>query len=141
MNLLAHVLVSYGIGSYYTSEPRLIVLAILIGVLPDFDHIPKLKKALESGRFGAESRSVFHELAGLSLFSTIALALSLWIPFGIVFYPLLSHYLMDFLTRSTRPFYPFSKNVIHLGIYPKSYFGMVLADVFVTGAVVLWLIL
>lgn len=140
MNFIAHLLVSYAIGAKLADWPLAILVAVIFGTLPDIDHLPHLKKALSTGRFGPQVRSALHELAGLSLMSVAAILLSAWIPFGVMFYPLLSHYLLDFLTRPTRPFHPFSPEVIHLGVYPKSYLGVVMADLIVTGGIVLWMI-
>jgi len=44
-----------------------ISMSVLFAVLPDFDHVPHVKKALRTRRFGVESRSSLHELAGLVL--------------------------------------------------------------------------
>ncbi len=113
---------------------------MIFGTLPDIDHIPHIGKALSTGRFGPQVRSALHELPGLSLMTVIAILLSSRVPFGVMFYPLLSHYLLDFLTRPTRPFYPFSREVIHLGIYPKRYLGLIVADAIVTAGIAIWMI-
>lgn len=139
MNFFAHLLLSYAIGAKLAGWPYALV-AVIFGTLPDIDHLPHLRRAVSTGRFGPQARSALHELPGLSLMTMIALLLSFWIPFGVMFYPLLSHYLMDFLTRPTRPFYPFSREVIHLGIYPKSYIGLIIADLVVTAGIILWMI-
>lgn len=139
MNFIAHLLVSYAIGAKLAGWPY-VVVAVIFGTLPDIDHLPHLRRAVSTGRFGPQVRSALHELPGLSLMTMIAILLSFWIPFGVMFYPLLSHYLLDFLTRPTRPFYPFSPEVVHLGIYPKSYLGLVIADLIVTAGIVIWMI-
>lgn len=141
MNLVAHALVSYAIGAGYGGGWPYIFVALFFGMLPDMDHLPHLERAIRTLRFGCESRSFLHELPGLSLMSLIAVALSPWLPMGLTYYPLIAHHLMDFLTRPTRPLYPFSDVEIHLGIYPKSRRGLVVADLLLTAGIVLWLIL
>lgn len=141
MNLIAHALVSYAIGARFGGGWPYIVVALFFGLLPDIDHLPHIGRAIRTGRFGCESRSFLHELPGLSLMAIIAVALSPLMPLGLMYYPLIAHYIMDFLTRPTRPLYPFSNTEVHLGIYPKSRRGLVVADVLVTAGIVLWLIL
>lgn len=133
-------MVSYAIGAGFGGGPAIIV-ALIFGMLPDIDHLPHLRRAIMTGRFGCESRSFLHELPGLSLMAIIAVALSTLLPMGLMYYPLVSHYIMDFLTRPTRPLYPFSDTEVHLGIYPKSGRGLIVADVLVTVGIVLWLTL
>ncbi len=141
MNLIAHALVSYAIGARFGGGWPYLAVAMIFGMLPDIDHLPHLRRAIKTWRFGCESRSFLHELSGLSLVAIITVALSPWLPMGLMYYPLIAHYVMDFLTRPTRPLYPFSDTAIHLGIYPKNWRDLVVADVLVTGGLVLWLIL
>ena len=142
MNLLAHAVVSYAIGVYFTDDPRLILLAVFFGVLPDLDHIPHLLTAVRSGRFGPQSRSRYHELYGLSLAAALAVVAYTIKPLlsPIIFFPLLAHHLMDFTTRPTRPFNPVDYASVHLRLYPNSLSGLTAADTLVTAALILWLI-
>lgn len=140
MNFFAHLLVSYAIGAKLAGWPYTLV-AVIFGTIPDIDHLLHLRKAASTGRFGCESRSFLHELPGLSLMTLAAIALSVWVPFGIMFYPLLLHHIMDFLTRPTRPFYPVSDTIIHMGIYPQGRWNLIVADTILTaGVVLLWLL-
>lgn len=137
MNLLTHVLLSYKIASYFTADPVLMAAAVLLGVLPDLDHLSHIPKALKTLRFGSASRSRFHELYGLSVI-TILLAM---LPAGIMpalFFPPLSHYLLDFFTRETRPFYPRDRTELYVGWYPKGLKMRTLSDIILTGGLLLW---
>ncbi|MFC2154182.1 metal-dependent hydrolase [Candidatus Altiarchaeota archaeon] len=127
MNTPSHIFVSLLIGLQFTQDPLMLFIAVLAGILPDLDHLPHITKALKTGRFGSSSRSFFHELIGLSIFTTLSLFTGDLFP--LVFFPLLSHYLLDYMTRPTRPFYPFDKRELHLGIYPKSLKWMTIIEV------------
>lgn len=130
MNSAAHILVSLFIGLQFTHDPWLLGLAVVAGFLPDFDHLAHVPRALRTGRFGSASRSRFHELYGLTLFSTAALLAGDYFP--LLFFPLLGHYLLDYLSRPTRPLYPFERAEVHLGLYPKSLSWMTITEVPVT---------
>lgn len=140
MNLLAHILLSYNIATYFTSDSNLIVMAVFLGILPDFDHIPHLAGALKTLRFGSKSRSRFHELYGLSFISLGVAIISFFKPslFPLLFFPVLSHYLLDFLSRETRPFFPTDDFEVFLGWFPQKLKTRTLADIIVTGGLLLW---
>ena len=133
MNTIAHILLSFLIGRHFTSDPTLLLVAVLLGNLPDLDHISHISNAARTGRFGPGSRSRFHELYGLSLISVLFVPVALLRhELLFLYYPLLSHYLADFLTRPTRPLYPVNSAEMHGSIYPRSFFWMSFADVLVT---------
>ena len=142
MNLVAHLLASYLVARQLTSDPFLLAAGVLFGLLPDIDHLSHTKRAIRTGRYGTESRSRFHELYGLALFSAFIMILSFFFGnFAVMFFPLLVHYLLDFLTRPTRPLYPYDKTVMHFSLYPKSMKNMIVADILFTGGLLIWTIL
>lgn len=141
MNLAAHILASYLVVRALTDDPNLMVIGMFFGLLPDADHISHTMRAIRTGRYGTESRSRFHELYGLALFSTAIMILSyVWGNFAVMFFPLLIHYLLDFLTRPTRPLYPYNKTIMHFSLYPKTMKNMIIADVLFTGGLLIWTI-
>ena len=133
MNSIAHILLSYLIGRQFTHDPLILAMCVFWGILPDLDHIPHLASALRTGRFGPKSRSRFHELYGLSVISSAFSIVLLFRP-GLYFlyFPLLGHYLFDFLTRPTRPLYPCEDTEQFGHIYPRSLKWMTVADILVT---------
>ena len=104
--------------------------------LPDFDHIPHVKKAIRSGRFGVESRSPLHELVGLVFISLGALVVGVIDPHLSLlgFSCGLSHFAIDFLTRPSRPLYPFSSKKVDLRLYPEGLKDMFVWDTILTAA-------
>lgn len=142
MNFIAHILASYIIARSVTTDPYMLILGILFGLLPDIDHLTHTMRAIRTGRYGTESRSRFHELYGLALFGTAIIILSYFgCNYSVMFFPLLGHYLLDFLTRPTRPFYPYNKTIMHFSLYPKTMKNMILADILFTGGLLIWIIL
>ncbi len=88
-----------------------LILAGISSMIVDLDHLTELRRALRTGRFGAKSRSRWHELEGLAVTMLLCLVFEL---LGFQFsrsllVGFISHYLLDMLTRSTRPFYPLEK--------------------------------
>ena len=135
MNLIFHALLGILLAKLFgiNSIPYILV-GVLFSIFPDFDHIPYLKKAFKSKRFGVESRSVLHELLGLVLIlsgslilTVISSNLSLFI-----FSCGLSHFIVDFLTRPTRPLFPFSKKTFDLKLFPKGLKEMIILDSILT---------
>jgi hypothetical protein len=101
-----------------------IIYILIFSTIVDIDHIPyilKVKKNLVHKKFGSESRSRFHELYGLTLFS---LGISIFSFLDIILIKVITlsvvlHYATDFLLGKTRPFYPFSKKEVFLNICPE----------------------
>lgn len=128
MNTLLHFFLSYlvvegALGSAYQYS----IYILLFSVILDLDHIPYLartgKKILRK-KFGAESRSRFHELYGLTLFSAAASAFSFFLDIAlakVIALSIMVHYAADFLVGKSRPFYPFSKKEVSLGMLPDKY--------------------
>lgn len=138
MNTLFHALLALLLakllGISYVSG---ILIGILFSVLPDFDHIPYLEKAARTGRFGVESRSPLHELAGLVIILAGSLVVKLvWSHLFLLALSCgLSHFVVDLLTRPCRPFYPFSDKVVDLNLYPRGLKEMFVCDAILTAAV------
>ena len=111
-----------------------VLVGVLFSVFPDFDHIPYLRKAFKTRRFGVESRSPFHELLGLVFVLLGSLVVNAVYShlFLLVISSGLSHFLVDFLTRPCRPLYPFSSKRVDLNIYPRGLKKMFVLDTFLT---------
>jgi len=135
MNIIFHALLGlllaklFGIGSIPS-----ILMGVLFSVFPDFDHIPYLKRAFRTGRFGVESRSPLHELVGLVLVLSGSLVVKVVYSqlFLLAFSCGLSHFVVDFLTRPSRPLYPFSVKKVDLNLYPKGLKEMFIWDAILT---------
>jgi len=137
MNIIFHALLGLLLAKLFgiSSMPS-ILIGVLFSVFPDFDHIPYLKKAFRTGRFGVESRSPLHELVGLVLVLSGSLVV------GVVYSHLfllafgcgLSHFIVDFLTRPCRPLYPFSAKKVDLNLYPRGLKEMFILDTILTAA-------
>ncbi len=113
-----------------------ILIGVLFSVFPDFDHIPYLKRAFRTGRFGVESRSPLHELVGLALVLSGSLVVKVVYShlFLLTLSCGLSHFVVDFLTRPCRPLYPFSKKEVDLNLYPRGLKEMFFCDMILTVA-------
>jgi len=138
MNIFFHALVGLLLAELFgiTSIPSILV-SVLFSVFPDFDHIPYLKRAFKTGRFGVESRSPLHELVGLVLVLSGSLLVKVVCSdlFLLVFSCGLSHFIVDFLTRPCRPLYPFSSKEVDLNLYPRGLRLMFVYDTVLTLAV------
>jgi hypothetical protein len=137
MNIIFHALLGLLLAKLFgiSSMPS-ILMGVLFSVLPDFDHIPYLRKAFRTGRFGVEVRSPLHELVGLVLVlsgSLVVKTVSSQL-FLLAFSCGLSHFVVDFLTRPSRPLYPFSTKKVDLNFYPKELKDMFMWDAILTTA-------
>lgn len=146
MNILLHLLLNYlVIDSLFSNTSNYVIYIIIFSTIIDLDHISyilKVRKNLLHKKFGSESRSRFHEFYGLILF---LLGISILSPFfdliliEIIALSIILHYATDFLFGKTRPFYPFSKKEVNLGICPEKYkisFEIILTLIL---CVILWL--
>ncbi len=135
MNIIFHALLGLLFARLYVVTDILAVsIGLLFSILPDFDHIPHLKRAFKTGRFGVESRSPLHELVGLFLALSGSFA-ALIINSHLFLLTLscgLSHFIVDFLTRTCRPLYPFSTRKVNLSFYPKELKRMFIWDTILT---------
>ena len=133
MNIIFHALLGLLLAKLFgiSSIPS-ILMGVLFSVFPDFDHIPYLKMAFRTGRFGVESRSPLHELVGLVLVLSGSLVVKVVCShlFLLTFSCGLSHFVVDFLTRPCRPLYPFSVKKVDLKLYPRG-----LKEIFIWDAI------
>jgi hypothetical protein len=137
MNAIFHILLGLLLAKLFgISSIQGIVIGVLFSVFPDFDHIPYLKRALRTGRFGVESRSLLHELVGFVLVVTGSLVVKVvYSPlFLLAFSGGIGHFVVDFLTRPSRPLYPFSNKEVDLNLYPRGLREMFVCDAILTAA-------
>ncbi len=138
MNIVFHALLGLLLAKLLgiSSIPS-ILIGVLFSIFPDFDHIPYLKKAFRTGRFGVESRSPLHELVGLVLVLLGSLVVRVVYShlFLLAFSCGLSHFVVDFLTRPCRPLYPFSSKEVDLNLYPRGLREIFVWDTILTVAV------
>jgi len=135
MNIIFHALLGLLLAKLFgINYVPSILVGVLFSVFPDFDHVPYLKKAFRTGRFGVESRSPLHELVGLVLVLSGSLVVKVVCPhlFPLAFSCGLSHFVVDFLTRPCRPLYPFSARKIDLNLYPRGLKEMFTWDAILT---------
>jgi hypothetical protein len=135
MNIIFHALLGLLLAKLFgINYVPSILVGVLFSIFPDFDHIPYLKKAFRTGRFGVESRSPLHELVGLVLVLSGSLVVKVVCPhlFLLAFSCGLSHFVVDFLTRPCRPLYPFSARKIDLYLYPRGLKEMFTWDAILT---------
>jgi len=142
MNLIFHILLGVLLTMLLFPTPSILIylLMIVASTVTDIDHVKFFKNAVKTKRFGVQSRSRFHELYGLVIGLIILFLLSILteiaVPLTIAF---ILHYIADYLTRPTRPFYPFKKETCHFNLYPKSLKGIIIFDIIITGGLA-WLI-
>jgi len=138
MNIIFHALLGLLLAKLFgiSSIPS-IIMGVLFSVFPDFDHIPYLKRAFRTGRFGVESRSPLHELVGLVVVLSGSLVVKVVFShlFLLAFSCGLSHFVVDFLTRPSRPLYPFSAKKVDLNLYPRGLREMFVCDAILTVAI------
>jgi len=135
MNIVFHILLGLLLGKLFgISGIPSILTGVLFSIFPDFDHIPHLKKAYRTGRFGVESRSLFHELVGLVLVLSGSLIIRVIFPhlFLLALSSGLSHFIVDLITRPCRPLYPFSVKKVDLNLYPRELKKMFIWDTILT---------
>lgn len=148
MNIIFHFIFNYlFVDVVWGNAWDYVVLIFLFSVLIDITHLPylfKVKGKIFEKRFGSASRTKFHEIYGLTMFSAIACLLYFVIDrtiVEIVMMCLVLHFAIDFLAGKSIPFYPFSKKEVFLGILPYEYKNKVLFEIFSTIllGVLLWL--
>jgi len=135
MNIIFHALLSLLLARLLgINFIPYVLIGILFSILPDFDHIPYLVKAIKTRRFGIESRSPLHELVGLIFILSGSLIVEVIYPhlFLLAISCGLSHFIVDFLTRPSRPLYPFSNKEIDLNLYPRRLKEMFVCDTILT---------
>jgi len=119
MQLPSHIFLSYLVYTSITPTPNLYLVPFLIAsVALDLDHIPAyiMNKKKYHKVAGTLWRTRLHELYGLILFSFIILIVWFFnhLLAQILAVGIIMHYIIDFLTGETRPFYPYSKEKIQI---------------------------
>lgn len=116
----------------------LIPAGIFVSSMFDLKHVPFFfSKVVVDGdkHLGSDSRSRYHEFYGVFLFSFIACLVYLLFPsqhyaMTVVVFCLLMHFALDFLVGRTRPFYPYSNQVIHVVTYHRKIYRAVMELVY-----------
>lgn len=121
MNPLFHFLLSYVFVDYIFKSAKEYFLIILISsTFLDLDHIfytIEKKEKIIKDRFGAKSRTIFHEILGMFILYSIISILYFVLDEMIVkifSLSLILHYSTDFLIGKSRPFYPYSKKEVQI---------------------------
>lgn len=131
MNLIAHILFAVLLYSLLAGKSFQIfeiifhidyLVCILMSILPDLDHIKLLGKALRTGRFSVTTRTWIHELLGYGIFAMASIIVYMVISPRMGFAMLVglsTHYVLDALTRPTRPFFPADSMVMFYHLAPR----------------------
>lgn len=121
MSILLRLALTYAaVESIYGHAHRYLAFILVFSTIVDLDHIPQLLKGRNQTLQDepvSQSRSRFHELYGLILFSLAFSICSLFRDIVLIEIAALStllHYATDFLLCKTRPLYPFSKQEVFL---------------------------
>ncbi len=139
MNPLFHFLFNYLVVDFaFGNAWKYVVLIFLASVLIDLTHIPyllKVRGGVVKRRFGAEARTRFHEMYGLSVFSALFCAAYIFfdpsaVSIGAVC--VILHFAIDFITGKSMPFYPYSDKVVFLHISPYTYRNKVVFEISLT---------
>lgn len=135
MQLTSHVAIAYIVYKLVFKDSNEYLIPFLIAtVFIDLDHIFVLKANKEKLKslkpMGALSRTRLHELYGLVFFSTIFLLLYFVdsLLAKVLSLGLILHYILDFLTGETRPFYPYSDEKIQI-FFTKNRKGRIILEV------------
>lgn len=139
MNVIFHFIFNYlFVDAVFGNAWDYLLLIFLSSVLIDLTHLPyllKVRGAVVKKRFGSGSRTRFHEMYGLTVFSFI-----LWLSFflfgrivaGIAAMCLVLHFAIDFIAGKSMPFYPYSEREVSLGMLPYGYKEKILFETGVT---------
>jgi hypothetical protein len=139
MNLIFHFIFNYVFVEFITGMAwDYIIVVFLFSVLIDLTHLPyllKVRRNVVDRRFGSESRTRFHEMYGLIVFSFI-LCLAFFffdiIIISIAALCLVLHFSIDFISGKSMPFYPYSNKEVFLGLMPYGYRNKVVFELFST---------
>jgi len=149
MNVFFHFLFNYlFIYVFFGHAWDYILIIFISSVLIDFTHLPylfRIRKGIIRKRFGAESRTRFHELYGLILFSALLCIFYFFMDkmaVEIAAMCIVLHFAVDFLAGKSMPFYPYSKKEVFIHMFPYGYrnkiFFEILCTVFL--GVLFWLV-
>lgn len=125
----------------YSASPTNFIVTGIASILVDLEHVPKIGHAIKTGRFSPSSRTRWHEMFGLIVFMSISLGITYFSdPIGrSLLIGFVSHYILDFLTRPTRPLFPIEKEVVFLKLAPRGMRELVIYDTILTIVIgVIW---
>ncbi len=132
MQLPSHILLSYAVYSAVAPEANAYLVPFLISsIVVDIDHVPAylLNKPKHTKICGALWRTRLHELYGATFFSFVIILVWLFnqtlaqiLAVGIIM-----HYIIDFLTGETRPFFPYSNEKIQI-FFVKSKIWLIILE-------------
>lgn len=139
MNILFHFLFNYlFVDIVFGNAWDYLVVVFVFSVLIDLTHLPyllRVRKDVMKKRFGSGSRTRFHEIYGLTLFSAVICVLYLVVDpiiIGVIAMCIVLHFAIDFLAGKSMPFYPYSKKEVFLRISPYGYKEKILFETFST---------
>ncbi len=139
MNIIFHFLFNYlFVDIVFGNAFDYLAVVFVFSVLIDITHLPyllRMRGDVVKERFGSKSRTRFHEMYGLTIFSAIVCLLFLvfdQILTGIIAMCIVLHFAIDFLTGKSMPFYPYSEKEVFLHIFPYGYREKVIFEIFST---------
>lgn len=140
MNTVFHFLFSYVFVDFITGGNawNYILVIFVFSVAIDLTHIPYLLKKrgrIVNERFGSGSRTRFHEMYGLVLFSFLLCIIFFFtgpVLAGIAALCLLLHFSIDFISGKSMPFYPYSDREVFLGMMPYGYRNKIVFEIAAT---------
>ena len=142
MNIFFHFFFNYLlIDVFFGNVWGYVVVIFISSVLIDLTHLPyllKIRGGVAKKRFGAESRTRFHELYGLALLAALLCVFYFFMEKLIIEIAAMCialHFAVDFLTGKSMPFYPYSKKELFLHIFPYGYRNKILFEIFSTALV------
>ncbi|MBN1502594.1 metal-dependent hydrolase [Candidatus Woesearchaeota archaeon] len=144
MNTPLHFLINYLVIQLFLKNANEYLLPIaFFSMILDLDHIKywwvnrkKVKQILFSEGVDFKSRSAAHELIGFGLIVLIGVFGFLYANDKLLVVIIVSclclHILLDFLTGSARPFYPFSGKVVKSPFYIEKWRNRVIFEAVLT---------
>ncbi|HLD05616.1 MAG TPA: hypothetical protein VJG90_07890 [Candidatus Nanoarchaeia archaeon] len=128
MNGLFHFFMNYLIvEQVWGGAMKYVGYIFIFSTFIDLDHLPYILRTrmdiLKKG-FGSASRSRFHELYGLTLFSigvVVASSMASEELLKIISLCFILHLASDFIIGRSKPFYPYSRKEVFLGLCPDKY--------------------
>lgn len=153
MNFVFHFFFNFAVASlcFGPEEAKRAAIPIAIfSTIIDLDHIRYILKeglGIFKKRFGAKSRTIFHDFLGLAIFSWI-FSIIFFLPYRAFLFleasilSVILHLTVDFLVGKARPLHPFS--FVETGFLSLSFRAKVALEIFLTLAfggvfLLLWL--
>lgn len=148
MNILFHFFFNYlFIDVFFGNAWSYALIIFIFSIFIDFTHLPylfRVREGVVKKRFGSGSRTRFHEIYGLTLFSAL-LCISYFFADRIIIEIastcIVLHFSVDFLAGKSMPFYPYSKREVFLHVLPYGYRKKILFEILSTtlSGVLFWL--